>query len=306
MGIRYLKGIYNQQQVQTTRPKGFEFPIGLAITSPLQGANSANSETTQTFDLMVIGGGGAGADTNTGGPEDGNYRQGGGGGGGGIKIVSGNNWTDMLEYKNPVSIDQTTNFMRVVVGGAGSPSCFGVNNCVSGGGSGGPENSPGNPGGSGGGAGARFQPLLGGPGGCGIFGQGCDGQPKGVETGPNRVGGVGGSAIANGSTTGITSTITGACCTYAGGGSFSPGSSPGPAGATNRGFGGNTGWQQASGTKPGGAGGSGIVAIRYRNPAAPTTPLATGGNTVCCTGGCIIHIFTSSGFLNVATTFDIN
>jgi hypothetical protein len=34
--------------------------------------------------------------------------------------------------------------------------------------------------------------------------------------------------------------------------------------------------------------------------------LATGGNTVCCTGDCIIHIFCSSGFLNVNTSFSIN
>jgi hypothetical protein len=27
---------------------------------------------------------------------------------------------------------------------------------------------------------------------------------------------------------------------------------------------------------------------------------------VCCTGGCIIHIFNSSGFLNVESQFNIN
>jgi hypothetical protein len=53
-------------------------------------------------------------------------------------------------------------------------------------------------------------------------------------------------------------------------------------------------------------GGSGIVALRYRNPASPTTALASGGDCVCCTGGCIIHIFNSSGFFNVATQFSIN
>jgi hypothetical protein len=56
----------------------------------------------------------------------------------------------------------------------------------------------------------------------------------------------------------------------------------------------------------GAAGGSGIIAVRYRNPAAPTIPLASGGNCVCCTGGCIIHIFNSSGFMNLTSSIDIN
>jgi hypothetical protein len=74
----------------------------------------------------------------------------------------------------------------------------------------------------------------------------------------------------------------------------------------NRGNGGGGACSLTGDFRPGTAGGSGIVAIRYRNPAAPTTPIAVGGDCVCCTGECIIHIFNSSGFLNVATEFSIN
>jgi len=297
MGIRYLKGIYNQQQTISTRPRGFEFPVGLNITSPLTGANSANSGTTQTYDLLMTGGGGGGG-TGCSGPES-PFRSGGGGGGGGIKIVSGNNWNELTEFKNPVFIDQTTNFIPVIIGGASSSTCFGTNNCVAGGGSGGSLNGPGGSGASGGGGGGTN--IAGTPtGGCGCFGQGCNGGSGGANPPSSPAGGgTGGSACANASTTGITSTITGTAVVYAGGGPGCCGGNGCP-GTANRGNGGS------GGVNAGGSGGSGIVAIRYCNPAAPTTPLATGGSTICCTGGCIIHVFTSSGFLNVATTFDIN
>jgi hypothetical protein len=61
-----------------------------------------------------------------------------------------------------------------------------------------------------------------------------------------------------------------------------------------------------TGPQAGGAGGSGVVAIRYSNPSAPTTTIFTGGNTICCTGGCIIHVFNTSGFINIGADFSIN
>lgn len=309
MGLRYLKGIYNQQQVLSTRPRGFEFPVGLNITSPLSSGNSANSGTTQTYDLLMSGGGGGGGYGN-GYPES-PFRGGGGGGAGGIRIVSANNWNDFTEFKNPLFIDQTTNFIPVIVGSGGgnqSPgglTCIGTTNIVSGGGAGGAGNSPGSSGASGGGAGASDQPTAGRTGGCGCFGQGCNGGPTGSAppSSPSG-GGTGGSACANASTSGITSSITGTAVSYSGGGAYT-GGNPGTNATANRGNGGGGGGAAGYGPHNGGNGGSGIVAIRYRNPAAPTTPLASGG-TVCCTGDCIIHVFTSSGFLNVATTFAIN
>lgn len=307
MGLRYLKGIYNQQQVLSTRPRGFEFPVGLNITSPLSSGNSANSGTTQTYDLLMSGGGGGGGFGN-GYPESA-FRGGGGGGAGGIRIVSGNNWTDFTEFKNPTSIDQTTNFIPVVIGSGGgnhspgSLTCIGTTNCVGGGGFGGQGQNPGGSGASGGGAGGACGAAS--QGGTGILGQGCNGGTQGGNPSNSPVGGSnGGSACANASTSGITSTITGTAVAYSSGGAYT-GGNPGTNATANRGNGGGGGGNPGYGPHQGGNGGSGIVAIRYRNPAAPTTPLATGG-TICCTGDCIIHVFTSSGFLNVATTFAIN
>lgn len=303
MAIKYLRSLRTEERPKTTRPIGLRFPIGLDIDSPLQRANSADSVTQQTFDILLVAGGG------NGGPKCGPVRPGaqdaGGGGAGGVRLFSANNFSELPEYKNFLNFSETCNVLPVVVGGAGGNSCFSAFiNCRGGAGGvggwsapafqGGGGGTPGGPGGSGGGAGrgagdagANF-PFA---GGSGIVGQGCCGacglsQP-------------GGSATASGSTTGgLTTSFTGTSVRYGDGGQGASNINA-VANRGNAGGGGCTAYGQ-------GLAGSGLVAIRYRNPAAPTTPLAIGGDCVCCTGGCIIHIYNSSGFLNVDSVFSIN
>ena len=312
MAIKYLRGIYGRDQVKTTRPVGFKFPLGLTVNNNLNQANSSTTPTGGTFDVLIVAGGGAG------GPQYNPPAAGGGGGGGGVRILSANNFSDLPELKNPTFITQTTNFIPVTVGGSGGNSCFGSNFISCRGGSGGRGTAApfggfnGNPGGSGGGGARR----TGGPapeeavgvGGNGIAGEGCNGGSAIAPVGTS--GAAGGAATSSASNVpclcnlnGISTSFTGTPIRYSDGGNGTPTPTNGCAGTANRGHGGNG---AAGPLTNGGSGGSGIVAIRYCNPAAPTTPLATGGDCICCTGGCIIHIFTSSGFLNVNSSFSIN
>jgi hypothetical protein len=312
MAIKYLRGQSGLPTVpvKTTRPTGFKFPVGLNFSSSSATANGASTATAETFDVLVVAGGGSG-----GGPSA-PFGHSGGGGAGGVRLLSSNSFTEVTEYRNPSSISGTTNFIPVIVGGSGTNSCFGSSfiTCRGGvGGTGGYGPTAAGPGGSGGG-GAKQGPTPGAPvyfnnplpGGDGIAGQGCCGTPGAPGV---ACGGAGGAATCSLTApnicncNGLTTSITGTSVRYGDGGNGSPTPCNGIAGTANRGNGGNG---SAPGVNSGGAGGSGIVAIRYRNPAAPTTPLVTGGNTVCCTGGCIIHIFTSSGFLNVNSVFSIN
>jgi hypothetical protein len=310
MAIKYLRSQFGLPTVpvKTTRPTGFKFPLGLKINSDTDLANSSTTATIGTFDVFVVGGGGSA------GGSFGTYF-GGGGGGGGVRLFSANSFSEVAENKNPNFITGTTNFIPVVVGGSGGNSCFGSAFIACRGGGGGRlgvdvGNGGGNggTGGSGGGGGWRCTYGGAGVGGAGIVGQGCCGTagtpgPSAGQTGSGGSATCSCTAPALCNRNGLTTSFTGTPIRYSDGGDGSPSPLNGCAGAANRGIGGN-------GTSPfvlgPGAGGSGIVAIRYQNPAAPTTPLATGGNCICCTGGCIIHIFTSSGFLNVNTSFSIN
>lgn len=295
MGIKYNRGIYRVEKVRETRAiPGFRFPLGIQIgTGDMDTANSSTAPTAGTVDLLLVAGGGAG-----GGRFNSISQAHGGGGAGGVRVATANNLTEIDQFKNICNISATNiNFIPVTVGAGGGNSSFGsfLNTRGGYGGRGqhpgylaGP--TPGAPGGSGGGGGAP----AGGPG-LGIAGQGCDGGGPGVSPG--------GSATVRGSTTGgLTTTFTGPSIRFGDGGA---GNSPAVSPPANRG---NGGTGATSGTGFGGntGGGSGIVAIRYRNPAAPTSPLAQGGDCICCTGDCIIHVFNSSGFFNVATEFSIN
>jgi len=289
MAIKYLRNLYGVKETSSSRPKEFVFPLGLPASSTAEQAN-------ETFDVLIVAGGGGGA----GGPAStcGN----GGGGAGGVRLLSANSFTELSDYKNSNSTDGTVNFIPVVVGGGSSPFQAGNNSCFSslincGGGRGGSTAQPGGLGGSGGGGGggpANTPPKAGGVGGCGICGQGLSGGNGGAgppsPEGPPGPGAPGGCATPTG---GLSTSFTGTPITYGVGG---PGNIGGP-GTTNRGNGGGG---------SAGAGGSGLVAIRYCNPSAPTTPIATGGSCICCTGSCIIHIFTSSGFMNLTSTFNVN
>jgi hypothetical protein len=312
MGIKYLKGLYTDTRPKTTRPNAVAYPIGLNVIGGAVSANSANTTTSETFDVLIVAGGGNGGGRNGfGDPFQPSGGGGGGGGAGGLRVFSANSFNELPQYKNPEATDGVVNFIPVSVGGAGGSSSFGnISNTRGGfGGCGGPPGAagqPGQPGGSGGGGGGSWEANPGvGVGGDGIAGQGCPGAsraPHPQGPGRNLNGAAGGAALGTGTTSGLTTSITGTNIRYADGGPAGPGA----AADANRGNGGG-GVSNARGVVPvGGAGGSGIVAVRYRNPAAPTTPLATGGDCICCTGGCIIHIFGSSGFLNVTSDISIN
>jgi hypothetical protein len=299
MAIKYLKGIYSDTRLKDTRPRGLRFPLGLKLVdSDIKGANTSSGGT---FDVLLVAGGGAGGGTQF-------AFSGGGGGAGGVRILSSNTFTDVYDFNQP-NIEN----IPVVVGGSGGNSCFGLFFTACRGGGGGGSNGGGGPGGSGGGAGSPTSPSgSSGPagirsGGAGVFGQGCNGEPNRAWPTPTTsnyfASGYGGSALANASnTSGVTSSFTGVAVRYGDGGNRRA-----EPVAANIGKGGSG---QCSYNGPSLAGGSGIVAVRYRNTSAPTTPIATGGNCICCTGGCIIHIFTSSGFLNITSPnllqFDIN
>lgn len=311
MAIKFLRGIYGRDQVKTTRPVGFKFPIGLVASSALNTANSSTTATLGTVDLFMVAGGGVGGCSSS-IP----IGFGGGGGAGGVRLLTANSLSDITESGNPAFTTGITNFIPVVVGGSAGNSCFGSNFIACRGGNGGcgiggspGANKAGQLGGSGGG-GARYNnpnPVNSycGAGGPGVVGQGCNG---GNTAAPNN-GAAGGAALQSAcnvpclcNLNGLTTSFTGTPIRFGDGGNGTPTPTNSAAGTANRGNGGNGG----NSPSPGGAGGSGIVAIRYCNPTAPTTPLATGGSCVCCTGGCIIHIFNSSGFLNVNTSFSIN
>ena len=182
-------------------------------------------------------------------------------------------------------------------GNDGNDSSFGTLIDATGGGGGGMRNSDGRNGGSGGGAGGSFTGPFDDPisssGGSGTAGQGNNGGNT-VETdssGRIRTGGGGGGAGTVGSDslsttvggsggTGLTSSITGTSTYYAGGGGGGSGSGAGGAGGSGGGGTGDsttTGAPEAtSGTDglggggggsannaPSGAGGDGIVIIRY-------------------------------------------
>jgi hypothetical protein len=305
MAIKYLKGnvIANTSigQIKSFRPNGFDFPRGLKLDIPVQ-----------TVDVFLVAGGGGGVGQRSyPGPEGGTCR-GGAGGGGGFRLLTGNNFADIVNTESfsfaggaclciPVAVGAGGGGICITVGGAGQggTSCFTPLLQATGGGGGGAicvgfASIPGRPGGSGGGG------SRGGTGGLGIAGQGCNG---GASNG-NPGGGSGGSACATGAsngpfapTPGISNSFTGAPVMYSCGG----GNTQTP--ADQKGGGGGSAVDPSN---FGGPGAAGQVAIRYCNPAAPTTPLLSGGNTVCCTGGCIIHVFTSSGFLCTPVSFPIN
>jgi hypothetical protein len=318
MAIKYLKGLYTEPNIKTTRPKGIQFPVGLKLTDgPIGTANSASSPTTGTFDVLLVAGGGCGGSRNPArGPNNSSAAtsgSGGGGGAGGVRLLSANSFSELSSYNNTENVDLATgiNSLPVVVGGGSGNSLFdNLNTCRGGDGglgnwsapAGPPStNTAGFPGGSGGGRGAgNGAPLQ--SCGLGIAGQGCPGAVP--------LSGIGGSALLAGCCTGgLTTSFTGASVSYGNGACGAR--NPAQPGAANRGNGGEGSSRITPSIygpfgSPGAPGGSGIVAIRYRNPAAPTTPLAVGGDCVCCTGGCIIHIFNSSGFLNVESQFNIN
>ena len=215
-------------------------------------------------DYLVVAGGGTGGNPNW---SDHSHRGGGGGGGG------------MLEGIKNIT---ASGLYQVVVGASDTNSSFGDIVATAGGHGGNAINGAGGTGGSGGGGSADS-----GAAGSGTVGQGNNG-------GPGPGGGGGAGAVGTGSKgAGKLATVFGG--TYAAGGEPG-GTDPAAIGAANTGNGGQGGdvyFDDAEETTidvPQGAGGSGIVKLRYL--AAEMT--ATGG-TISDSGAYKIHSFTSSG-----------
>jgi len=223
--------------------------------------------TSFSSEVLVVAGGGSGG--NTSGPTGGGHYHGGGGGGGGV--VQNN--AVSITSNTPVTVTVGAGGASVTsgTGNNGSNSVFGAITATGGGG-GGRYGGSGNAGGSGGGSGRD-----GGTGGLGTAGQGNNGATN-SDAGGGGGAGAAGSGYNGGN--GIQSSITGTATYYAGGGggaSASINQTPGGLGGGGRGgmshlggFSGEAGTANTGGGGggagiglPSGAGGSGIVVVRY-------------------------------------------
>jgi len=255
--------------------------------------------------LIVGGGGGGGADI-------------GGGGGAGQFIESSVNTVTAQSYTVTVGNGGAGGVTSGANGADGGDSSVFSITAVGGGGGGG-LTSAGSSGGSGGGGGGGGNTASGtatagnnGGSGTGIAAEAVGGGGGGA----GGVGGNGGGQRGGDGGAGLSSSITGASVAYAGGGggganndpdSFSQnGNGDGSArggnggwsaaatnGANNSGSGGGGGGNIQIDTFPGGAGGSGIVVVRYQGD-----PAATGGNPTAGTGtaaGYTVHEFLATG-----------
>ena len=259
-------------------------------------------------EVLVVGGGGGGGS-----------HHGGGGGGGGVGY--NNRYTVTPGSAISVTVGNggsggpsgaPSGDFR---GGAGGNSIFGNMTAIGGGGGGNYPNS----GGSGGSGGGACNWSVNASGGSGTSGQGFAGA-NGSNL--NNYGGGGGGASEPGGKgfargdggDGLPFSIAGTLTYYGGGGGagYYPGYTfdgyRGRGGLGGGGYGGdgphNGGTTPKAGTpntggggggvadlyKTGGAGGSGVVIVRYPGP-----PKATGGNTIVNINGYTIHTFTSSG-----------
>ena len=250
----------------------------------------------------------------------------GGGGGGGSAMGGGGGAGQFIESSvNTVTAQSYT--VTVGNGGAGGGT-YGANGAdggdssvfsitAVGGGGGGGVQSAGRSGGSGGGGGGAGNTASGtatagnnGGSGTGVAAEAVGGGGGGA----GGVGGNGGGQRGGDGGAGLSSSITGASVAYAGGGGGGANNDPASFSQNGNGFGsargGNGGWNPAAtngadnsgsggggggniSTFPGGAGGSGIVVVRYQGD-----PAATGGNPTAGTGtaaGYTVHEFLATG-----------
>jgi hypothetical protein len=285
-------------------------------TAVTQRAFNPYAGAPDAVEYLVVAGGGGGA-----GGFNGGYIGNGGGGAGGL-----------LTAANFAVVSGSALTITVGAGGArgaqDAAGATGVNSVfssitASGGGGGGASNSAGNAGGSGGGCGGNATGVA---GGTGVAGQGNAGGVGNAQGGGGGgAGSVGLSAVNNANAsggTGLCSTITGQRVFYAGGGgggTYMDGTQRGlglgggggggngavylsgiPYGGTpgtaNTGGGGGGGAGDFSSTSKwtAGAGGSGIVIVRY--PQINSAPaLVTGSPQVSYSDGYQIYTWTSSG-----------
>lgn len=276
-------------------------------------ASNLKSFGPPTVEALVVAGGGGGGGW------------GGGGGGGGLLYSDSLPVTAGTAYTVTVGLGGIAGTTAYSVGGNGGNSVLGSLTAVGGGGGGCWSASAAGNGGSGGGG-----------SGIGSFGTGTAGQgfaggaaPGTTQSAPylGHGGGGGAGAAGQGGMTGVTGgvggigrqfSISGTDTWYAGGGGgHSPGESstavaaggrggggaggnyynplPAYSGTANTGGGGGGNYGDAS--RPCGAGGTGIVIIRYAG-----AQKATGG-TITSLGGYTIHTFTASGTFTIGANW---
>ena len=247
---------------------------GWIATSGINEGTNALEPNIVEVDFLVIAGGGGGGSTSPG-----TTRSGGGGGAGGYRTSAGTSGGGGSAESSEI-ITVGANF-TVTVGAGGPGATSGSNSVFStitsiGGGRGGNNGNVGALGGSGGGGGSGPATTAGGPG---TANQGrAGGTGSGAPGGPFRGGGGGGASSAGGTVNGgagVASTITGPSTTRAGGGGAggntyagagTGGAGGGGAGGNNAGTvntGGGGGGGTGQTTHAGGAGGSGIVILKY-------------------------------------------
>lgn len=280
--------------------------------------NAANETATAlnaiplTVDYLVVAGGGAGGGGAT------NGFGGGGGGAGGLRTSYGSSSGGGASAESSLNLFVLTNYTVTVgsggTGSSNSPGTSGSNSVFStitsnGGGYGGNQNTDGNSGGSGGGSG------VGGSGGSGTSSQGYSGGNGAAFAGLNNPGGGGGasqvgeagsayssvqsSITGSGGGDGLSVSITGTATYYAGGGAGgttwhndqADGGLGGGANAPTSGNNGNNGTantggggsgcsgSNGGGPFSGGAGGSGVVILRYPNTYTVTIGSGLTGST---------------------------
>jgi len=277
-----------------------------------QGAWSAFNPPQWVEYLCVAGGGG-------GGGASGSSGQGGGGGAGGlltgmVPVVAGTSYTVTVGAGGSGSASSG-------IGGTGVSSVFGSISTLGGGGGGTYSAKAGVSGGSGGGAGGDSASSGATSGGSGTSGQGnaggniptggvCGGGGGAGTVGLNATGTYASAGIGGNGGAGIASSISGTVTTYAGGGGGSSNNVAGTGGVGGGGAGGVTSAAGTAGTANtgggggghfnantvAGAGGSGIVVVRYPG----SIQFFTGG-TLSYANGYIIHTFYANGTLAPTT-----
>jgi len=296
-----------------TGADSFTYTVSDGAAGATATVNVTVSAGTSLEYLVVAGGGGGGR---------GYPGRGGGGGGGGVR--SGSVWLPSGSYPVTIGAGGAGGTGSTAAANGGTSDLAGL--VAVGGGAGATDGLAGSAGGSGGGAsGSNSNPMyntLTG-GGAGQAGQGNSGGAVRYSTGTGGGGGAGGpgggAAGDNRSGMGgpgLSSAISGAAAVYGSGGGGSgwggynnaviayaaaggenAGSGDvgdGGSAVANRGGGGGGGGMPYNPSRSynGGAGGSGIVIVRY-----PTGSLAASGGTVTTSGGYTIHTFTSGGTL---------
>lgn len=279
----------------TGYPEWYDISTSTWVKFPFESYFSADA-------LIVAGGGGSGASSSYVQTGVGN---GGGGGGAGGLLLQSINFVPGTSYTITVGAGGAAGTANVIGGSGGNSRIGSFTAAIGGGGGGTGWNYGPSAGGSGGGNGGASSGLP--LGGLGTSGQGYRGGNR-TYGGASGCGGGGssgpgtdftsnanyGAGTAGGA--GTVNTYSGSSVTYAAGGNggaYNSGSSSygGTNATSNTGNGGigGAGSDSAGGWYTGGAGGSGVVIIRYLG-----LQRATGG-TVTSSNGYTIHTFTTSG-----------